>query len=117
MNIPKLNLDLPVLANWDYEKLKIAPCHHFGATGTNDLVIAAHNSEAHFGRLHELAIGDEVLFTDVEKQVFRYRVEKMEELKPTDVEIVQKSGYDLVLYTCVYTGATRWVVFCNRATS
>ena len=35
-------------------------------------------------------------------------------LAPDEVEAVQNSGYDLVLYTCTYGGKTRVTVFCNR---
>ena len=31
LSIPVLELELPVLTNWSYAKLKIAPCHYFGS--------------------------------------------------------------------------------------
>ena len=31
LTIPALNLELPVLTDWSYEKLKKAPCHYFGS--------------------------------------------------------------------------------------
>ena len=82
--------------------------------GTNDLVIAAHNYDRHFGRLKTLQGGESVTFTDMDGIVTSYEVEKVETLKPTAVDEVQNSDYDLVLYTCTLGGKTRVTVFCNR---
>lgn len=114
LEIPDLSLQLPVMAEWDYKRLKIAPCRQFGAVDTNDLVIAAHNYDRHFGRLKTLQGGESVTFTDMDGIVTSYVVEKVETLKPTAVDEVQNSDYDLVLYTCTLGGKTRVTVFCNR---
>ena len=39
------------------------------------------------------------------------------ELKTRMRDEVEKSGYDLVLYTCTYGGKTRVTVFCDRTDS
>ena len=115
ITISGINIELPVMAQWDYARLKIAPCRQFGSSRTDDLVIAAHNYEAHCGKLKELVPGDTVVFTDMEGIVNQYTVAKTEVLDPTLVDEVEKSGYDLVLYTCTYGGKTRVTVFCDRA--
>ena len=114
MEIPVLGLKLPVMSEWDYNRLKLAPCRQFGSSRTDDLVIAAHNYESHFGHLKDLSVGDPVTFTDMEGIVNTYCVEKIETLNPNEVDAVQNSGYDLVLYTCTKGGKTRVTVFCNR---
>ena len=114
VEIPVLGLKLPVMSEWDYTRLRVAPCRQFGSSRTDDLVIAAHNYENHFGRLKELSKGDTVIFTDMEGLVNTYCVEKIETLAPDAVDAVQNSGYDLVLYTCTKGGKTRVTVFCNR---
>ena len=48
LSIPVLELELPVLTNWSYEKLKIAPCIYYGSYLEKNFVIAAHNYEGHF---------------------------------------------------------------------
>ena len=58
LSIPKLELELPVMSEWDYARLKIAPCRQFGSSRTDDLVIAAHNYKKHFGHLKHLEAGD-----------------------------------------------------------
>lgn len=114
VEIPALELKLPVMSEWDYTRLKIAPCRQFGSSRTDDLVIAAHNYESHFGHLKDLSIGDTVTFTDMEGIVSTYAIEKIETLDPNAVDAVQNSGYDIVLYTCTKGGQTRVTVFCNR---
>lgn len=116
ISIPALDLNLPVMADWDYTRLKIAPCRHFGSSRTDDLVIAAHNYKTHFKLLSELAIGSEITFTDMDGIVNIYTLSKLEILSPNEVDVVQNSGYDLVLYTCTSGGKTRVAAFCERVT-
>lgn len=112
--IPALELELPVMAQWSYPRLQIAPCRESGGTASDDLVIAAHNFDSHFGRLRQLQPGDLVTFTEVDGFLNSYRAETCLILQPEQVEQVLLSGYDLVLYTCTKGGATRVVLYCNR---
>lgn len=114
VSIPAIEIELPVMADWDYNRLKIAPCRQFGSSRTDDLVIAAHNYQTHFKKLSQLQPGDSVVFTDMDGIENSYTVVESGTLAPTEVEAVQNSGHDLVLYTCTYGGATRVVVFCDR---
>lgn len=114
VEIPVLDIRLPVMADWDYDRLKISPCRQYGSSRTDDLVIAAHNYASHFGKLKNLSIGDRVLFTDMDGIVNTYAVEKLDTVDPYDVDAVLNSGYDLVLYTCTIGGGTRVTVFCSR---
>ena len=43
LDLPARNLSLPIMSDWDYERLKMAPCRQFGSAATDDLVIAGHN--------------------------------------------------------------------------
>lgn len=115
ISIPAIDIDLPVMSEWSYPRLKIAPCRQFGSSSTDDLVIAAHNYESHFGKLASLTAGDSVTFTDMDGIVNEYVVNKVEVLDPHSVEEVEHSGCALVLYTCTYGGKTRVTVFCDRA--
>ncbi len=116
IRIPDLYIELPVMADWDYDKMKIAPCRQFGSTRTDDLVIAAHNYDSFFGRIKELETGAEIIITDMDGNLNRYKLDHLETLQPTDVDRVQNSGYELVLYTCTYDGSTRLTAFCKRIT-
>ena len=115
LTIPALELELPVMSDWDYEKLKVAPCRQFGTAKSDDLVIAAHNSKRHFARLADLKQGDDVLFYEVDGTINRYDVVKVDTLNPTEVDRVKNSENALILYTCTYSGKARTAVFCIRA--
>ncbi len=115
ISIPALELDLPVMSEWDYGRLKIAPCRYYGGTKTDNLVIAAHNYRLHFGYLGHLEVGDTVIFTDMESEISTYKVTSVEILMPTDVDKVKDTGDDLILYTCTYGGTKRVAVRCNYA--
>ena len=114
VEIPVLGLKLPVMSEWDYNRLKLAPCRQFGSSRTDDLVIAAHNYESHFGYLYQLELGDQVIFTDMDGIENLYEVTGLDTLNPIEVDAVQNSGHDLVLYTCTKGGKTRVTVFCDR---
>ena len=109
-----LELELPVISEWDYDRLKIAPCRQYGSTKTDDLVIAAHNYASHFGRLAQLRTGDLLTFTDMDAETILYGVVTVDVLEPTAVDTVKDSEFDLVLYTCTYGGENRVAVFCDR---
>lgn len=114
LSLPSLGLELPVMSEWDYPRLRIAPCRYAGSTKTDNLVIAGHNYTKHFGPIKGLAIGDEVYFTDMDGVVSRYEVVVMETLSPTAVEEMTESDWDLTLFTCTYGGRSRVVVRCDR---
>lgn len=114
LHIPSQELELPVMSDWSYDKLNVAPCRQFGSYYTDDLVIAAHNFGSHFGKLKNLIPGDTVTFTDVTGADHNYAVASVQTLQPDDVDAVQNSGHALTLYTCTPGGATRVTVFCDR---
>lgn len=114
LSVPALGLELPVLSEWDYPRLRIAPCRYSGSLKTDDLVIAAHNYSRHFGRLSRLSSGDTVFFMDMDGIQTAYEVKKVEILPPTAVEEMSAGDYDLTLFTCTYGGKSRVTVRCDR---
>lgn len=112
LEIPSHGLVLPIISNWSYPNLKKAPCRYSGSAYTNDLILAAHNFSSHFGNLKSLALGDTVLFTDVDGNVFSYRVAERETLQPTAIEEMKSGNWDLTLFTCTLGGSYRVTVRC-----
>ena len=113
ISIPVLDLELPVLTDWSYAKLKKAPCHYYGTYYEKDFVIAAHNYKSHFGRLSELQTGDIVFFTDVNGVAYYYEVVLLETLPKEATKEMITGGFSLSLYTCTPGGANRVTVRCN----
>lgn len=112
VSIPALGLELPVMSQWSYPNLKIAPCRYQGSAYTGDLIIAGHNYRTHFGPLKNLGVGDTVLFTDADGNQFRYTVAQVETLAKTAVEEMAAGDWDLTLFTCTLGGQTRVTVRC-----
>ena len=113
LSIPVLELELPVLTDWSYAKLRIAPCHYYGTYFESDFVIAAHNYQSHFGRLQQLQPKDLVLFADASGATHCYEVVLIETLPGNATEEMITSGFDLSLYTCTSGGSNRVTVRCN----
>ena len=109
-----LGLELPVLSDWDYTKLNIAPCRYHGTLRGEDLVIMAHNYSCHFGPISRLQEGDEVLFVDMDGILTRYQVVGSDILNPFSSREITAGVYDLTLFTCTYGGKSRVTVYCNR---
>lgn len=114
VSIPALELELPVMSQWDYDRLKLAPCRYTGSTKSDDLVLCAHNYARHFGNIKNLILGDAVYFTDMDGVVSSYTVVSVDILEPTDVEDMTSGDYDLTLFTCTYGGQSRVTVRCQR---
>lgn len=114
LNIPALEIELPVISEWSYPALKIAPCRYAGSAYLDDLCVCAHNYDDHFGRIQNLAIGDTVIFTDVDGNAFSYRVGEITVLHPTATEEMVESEWDLSLFTCTLGGRTRVTVRCEK---
>lgn len=114
LTIPSLGIQLPVMSEWDYGRLRITPCRYYGSTVTDDLVIAAHNYASHFGKLGDINIGDVVSFTNMEGNTITYEVAEVNVLESTAVETMTDGEFDLRLFTCTYGGRTRLTVGCLR---
>lgn len=114
VSIPALDIELPVMEEWDYTRMKIAPCRYYGSYLEDNMVIAAHNSSAHFGKLKYLKNNAIIYFTDVNGNKYTYKVASMEILDPYDVSEMKDSGFDLTLFTCTYGGVQRVTVRCLK---
>lgn len=115
LSIPAAKLELPVMSEWDYTRLRIAPCRYFGSTKSDNLVIAGHNYSRHFRPIKNLSQGDAVVFEDMDGIVSYYTVVEVEVLTPADTEEMIAGDYDLTLFTCNYGGQSRVTVRCNRS--
>ncbi len=113
LDIPVLNLSLPIIDKWSYPALKMSPCCYTGSVYKNNMVIAGHNYKRHFGALKSLSPGDEIIFTDIDGNVFYYTVSETEVLQPTAIESMVIGDWDLTLFTCTFGGRTRFTVRCE----
>ncbi len=109
LTIPALNTELPVLLDWSYPNLRVAPCRYFGSAAAGNLVIAAHNYRSHFGDLNSLNTGDLIQFTDMSGKIYRYEVMQTEMIDGGDAAAMKNGAdeWDLTLFTCTLSGRSR----------
>ena len=113
LEVPALELSLPVMSEWSYPRLKKAPCRYVGSIYSKDMIICGHNYDLHFGRLKDLAVGEEVRFTDMDGNVFIYAISGTEQLGKYAVDEMLAGDWDLTLFTCTKGGQTRVTVRCR----
>ena len=112
LEIPALGLSLPVMSEWSYQNLKLAPCRYSGSAYTGNFTIAGHNYSTHFGPIGGLNAGDSITFTDMQGNCFAYEVQVVETLEVTAVEDMVSEEWDLTLFTCDLSGESRVTVRC-----
>ena len=123
LEIPGLDLTLPVTKEWDYDLLKNAVCRFIGSYYSDDLVICGHNYTKVFSPIKWIDIGEDVYLTTVDGMMIHYTVTNRETLEPTDVEAfisnihnspTSTMDWDMTLFTCNIGGQTRCAVRCSR---
>lgn len=114
LEIGALRLKLPVLDTFSYRNIKVAPARFFGSVYDDNLILLAHNYQSHFGKLHLLQTGDEVSFTDMDGNRFRYIVAQVEVIGGMERDKLAEGDFDLCLFTCTLGGKNRVIVRCRR---
>jgi sortase A len=108
--IPSIDVELPVISEYSYPKLRIAPCRMLGSTKSGDLIVCGHNIDSVFGRLGELTPGDVAYFTDMDGETRRYIATGTEVIGLTDAAALKAGEWDMTVFTCTYGGGKRIVV-------
>jgi sortase A len=116
LSMPTIQIELPILSDWNYDKLLRAPCYYYGTVEKGNLALMAHNYTRHFGKLSLLKKGDRISFVDIHGATTEYEVLFRETLPPKCIPQLIEGSYDLTLFTCTYSGANRIVVRCDQIT-
>lgn len=113
VEIPELELTLPIISEWSDEKLKISPCRYVGSAYTNDLILSGHSYVNHFRYIRKLERGAEIIFTDMDGTRFVYEVNDAEVIDASGVEQMLGGEWDMSLFTCTTSGSARHTVRCR----
>ena len=114
LTIPTLQVEVPIFSEYVFDQLPYTPCRYAGSYLTDNMIVAAHNYDSHFGRIRKLDSGDRIDFTDVTGTVYHYQVIQTEILPDTAVEEMEQGNWDLTLFTCTLSGTQRVTVRCER---
>ena len=104
INIPKINVSAIVYHGDSMKLLQTGTGHYTGSYFPGEggtVLIAAHNSSKHFGKIPSLEVGDQIII-EAEYGTFTYEVTDGKVMKATELEKMEfQSQYEeLVLYTC-----------------
>lgn len=113
LRVPSVGIELPVLSSWSMELLNVAPCRYSGSIPTEDMILMGHNYRSHFTPLHQVALGAEVEFEDVNGVSYAYTVAEIVILHENQGEQLP-SDYPLTLFTCTAGGDNRIVLRCKN---
>lgn len=121
IEIPKYQVELPIIGKWSYKLLKISICRYKGPDPLEDgnLVLIGHNykSGAHFGILKKMEVGDEVFLTNAATGArVRYEVYQIKSIAADAFSALKsyKGDAGLTLMTCKDNGTNRLLVRCEQ---
>lgn len=108
INIPKVNLDLPVtltsISNgvWEVPQAAVGHLDQSAKINSNgNIVLYAHNTNNLFGPIRWLNPGDEIFLTGIDGRGYKYQVSETITVKPNVVDYVLPTDSEkLTLFTC-----------------
>ena len=122
INIPKISLQYPIIANYTEELMKISPCR-YNSTIPNEvgnLCIIGHNyrrNNVFFSNVEDLNIGDIIEIEDLSKRKIEYEIYDIYTVLPEDsgVTTTNSNGKkEVTLITCTDDTKQRIVVKCTE---
>ncbi len=107
--IPSIDTELPVIKEWSYDNLAVAPCRYFGSVNENNLIIAAHNYETFFDKLKDLNPGDIIIFVTADGIKYEYEVSTTDIIDGGNPARMKSDfdSWDITLFTCTWSGYSR----------
>ena len=113
ITIPAIDIRLPIQQEWSSENAKTSPCRYKGSVYSNDLIVAGHNYQRHFGKLNQLLSGDTIIITDIDGRQYYYEVTYTETIGTYEVDAMDEGDWDLTVFTCTKGGASRVTIRCE----
>ncbi len=113
ITIPAIDIRLPIQTEWSSANAKTSPCRYKGSVYENNLIVAGHNYQRHFGNLKNLVSGDTIIVTDIDGRQYYYEVTNIEEIGTYEVDAMDEGEWDFTVFTCTIGGASRVTVRCD----
>lgn len=117
IEIPKINVNYPILSKTNDSLLKIAPCKFYGPMPNEygNLCIAGHNYDNYkfFSKIPTLRINDEIFIHDINGATLKYLVTDNFEVKETELDKVINSDNSIkqiTLITCNNSNSNRIII-------
>ena len=120
INIPKINVNYPILSETTTELLKISPCKFWGAdpNQVGNFCIVGHNyrNNLFFSKVPTLEYGDIIEITDLSGKTLKYSVYDKYIVEPDDTSCTTQltnGRTEITLITCTNDSKQRYVIKAN----
>lgn len=117
INIPKINIEYPILEKTNKESLKLSITKFWGEkiNQKGNVVLAGHNNlnNKMFGKIDKLENGDIIELTDIQMVAVEYQVFDKYIIDPNDINCifpVEENTREVTLITCTNRDKNRLVV-------
>lgn len=117
INIPKINLEYPILEETTKATMKISISRYWGKeiNSLGNVSLAGHNNYdgTMFGKNKNLEIGDIIELTDLSNNTIKYEIYDIFSTDPNDVTILQTTDSkirEVTLITCTNGRAERLII-------
>ena len=98
IEIPSLNIELPVADAWNSKKLYKAPARFYGSCYDNSLVIGGEDNAKQFSFCDKIDDGTIITVTDMTGTQFSYTVSRVDRSQSAESNWLISSDYDLTLF-------------------
>ena len=98
IEIPSLNLALPVADAWNSQKLYSSPARFYGSCYDNSLVIGGSDNSHQFSFCDKIDNGTVIIVTDMTGTQFSYTVSRVDRSKSAESNWLISRDYDLTLF-------------------
>ena len=117
INIPKINIEYPILEKTNKESLKLSITKFYGEkiNQIGNVVLAGHNNlnNKMFGKMDKLENGDIIELTDSQMVTIKYEVFDKYIIDPNDISCiypVDENSREVTLITCTNRDKNRLIV-------
>ena len=117
INIPKINIEYPILEKTNKESLKLSITKFYGEkiNQIGNVVLAGHNNlnNKMFGKIDKLENGDLIELTDSQMVTIKYEVFDKYIIDPNDISCiypVDENSREVTLITCINRDKNRLIV-------
>ena len=117
INIPKLNIEYPILEKTNEHSLKLSITKFYGEkiNQKGNVVLAGHNNlnKKMFGKINKLENGDIIELTDSQMVTVKYQVFNKYVIDPNDIDCIfpiDENTREVTLITCTNRDKNRLVV-------
>ncbi len=98
MEIPTLNLTLPVADAWNSKKLYRSPARFYGSCYDHSLVIGGADNSHQFSFCDKIEVGTVITITDMTGTQFSYTVSRVDRSQSAESNWLISGDYDLTLF-------------------